>query len=195
MTEVVLLAGGKSRRMGTDKLLLPQNGTTVLQAAVSRFSSFFDKVYLSVGEAGKYPEISAEHLVDSFPGCGPMAGLLEGLKVSQSGGVFLAAADIPFSDPERALKIIAASGGYEICVTVDGQGRYEPLFGYYRASVADTVLEFLQAGNYRIAELFQRHNTLVLEPAAVPGIWNERAFANMNFPEDYRMLLQSMEKP
>ena len=43
MACAVLLAGGKSRRMGRDKLSLPQNGTTVLQSAVKRFSEKFEK--------------------------------------------------------------------------------------------------------------------------------------------------------
>ena len=51
----VILAGGKSRRMGRDKLSLPQGNTTVLNAAVERFSAVFDRVYISVRDRGRYP--------------------------------------------------------------------------------------------------------------------------------------------
>lgn len=189
VTEAVLLAGGKSRRMGTDKLLLPQNGSTVLYSAFLRFSEFFDNVYISVGERGKYPEIPAEHLVDSFPNCGPMAGLLEGLRRSQSEGIFLSAADLPFSDPELALWLMKACGEYDICITEDLQGRYEPLFGFYRKNVENTVYELLREGNFRLTELYRRHSTLILTPQDLPKIENDRAFANMNCPEDFQRLL------
>jgi CTP:molybdopterin cytidylyltransferase MocA len=54
MTEAVILAGGKSRRMGQDKLALPQDGRTVLASAVSRFEKYFDAVYVSVNDIERY---------------------------------------------------------------------------------------------------------------------------------------------
>jgi len=190
MRQVVLLAGGKSSRMGTDKLMLSQDGESVLQRACERFSAYFDKVYISVNSPERYPQIQAEHIVDEYPGCGPMAGIQAALKHCGGEDIFFAAADLPFSDPETALRIMElCSSDYDICITAGPDGREESLFGYYRACVLKTATELLQSGEYRIRSLFRRHNTLILTPDTAPGLWDSMSFANMNTPEEYRRLL------
>ncbi|MCQ2452081.1 MAG: molybdenum cofactor guanylyltransferase [Oscillospiraceae bacterium] len=190
MTECVLLAGGRSSRMGTDKLLLDQNGKTVLQRAVERFSGCFDCVSVSVREENQYPELPIPHIKDLYPGCGPLAGLHAALKSCRGDGVFVAAADLPFSSPELALRIQSlCTEEYDICVAAKPDGRTEPLFGFYRVQVLPTLEELLQTGQLRMSGLFQRHPTRILRPGEKEEIWDERAFANMNTPEEYQRLL------
>ncbi len=190
MTEAVILAGGKSRRMGRDKLALPQDGATVLASAVGRFEKYFDAVYVSVNDVGRYPEITARKIEDIYKNCGPMGGLHSALSVCHGEGVFLSAADLPFSDPKIALKIIELCGENDICVTVDGSGRFEPLFGYYKKCVLKTAEELLHSGCFRMAELYKRHATRLLTPEEMGDVWNSRAFENMNYPDDYARLLK-----
>ncbi len=190
MVTVVLLAGGKSRRMGTDKLLLPQRDGTVLEQAVRRFSASFDRVCVSVAWEGCYPGIPAEHIVDEYPGCGPMAGVQAGLKHCGDEGVFFAAADLPFSGPHDACMIIEkCQTDAEICVPLGPDGRIEPLFGFYRMSVLSRAEELLRAGRYRMKELLDVCRVRYLTPEETEGLLNPAGFANMNTPEDYRRLL------
>ncbi len=188
--EIVLLAGGKSRRMGKDKLLLEQNGTTVLKAAVERFAAMFDRVYLSVDTPERYPDIAAEHIADIYHDCGPLAGLHASLKKSESGGIFLAAADIPFSSPELALKIIELANGYDICLTEDKHGRPEPLFAYYAKNVLASAEKLLENGVYKMTELYKCCKVRTVTPDELGALWDERAFENMNSPDDYERLLK-----
>lgn len=189
MTEAVLLAGGKSRRMGRDKLSLPQDGTTVLEAAVSRFSEKFDMVYLSVDSLTRYPHINITKIEDIYKGCGPLGGLHAALKKVQGEGVFLAASDLPFSSPETALRLIEICGDYDICITMDENGRYEPLFGYYKKNLVNTAEELLKAGIYKMAALYDRHRVMFVSPESLGEVWNSKSFENMNNPEDFERLL------
>lgn len=189
MLEAVILAGGKSRRMGRDKLSLPQDGTTVLQAAVNRFSEFFDKVYISVDNISRYSDVSAWHIEDIYKGCGPMGGLHAALSEISGDGAFLAAADLPFSDPKIAIKMIELCGEHDICITADRSGRAEPLFGYYKKGVLPTVEMLLKNGIYKMTALFERTDTLKVTPDEIGVVWNEKAFENMNYPEDFERLL------
>ena len=189
MYRAVLLAGGKSRRMGRDKLSLPQNGKTVLEAAVQRFSEKFHKVYISVDEMTRYPEINAPKIADVYKGCGPLGGLHAALGNVEGDGVFLAAADLPFSSPDIALEMIKLCEGYDICITRDESGRYEPLFGYYKKCVLETVKELLESGVYKMTALYEKHPPLVLTPCELAGVWNSDSFENMNYPEDFERLL------
>ena len=185
----VILAGGRSRRMGRDKLTLPQGNTTVLNAAVERFAGVFERVYISVREPGQYPDAKVPEIPDIFRDCGPMGGLYSTLEAAGE-SIFLVAADLPFSDPHLAEKIIAARGDSQICITLDGCGRFEPLFGYYDFSVKEPAKTLLLEGKYKMAELFKLCKTKMLQPEELDGMWNERAFQNMNFPEDYEKLLK-----
>jgi len=189
MATAVLLAGGKSRRMGRDKLMLPQDGSTVLATAVRRFSEKFDRVLLSVDRPDRYPDLPAEHVADIYAGCGPLAGLHAALAAAEGEGVFLAAADLPFSDPETALKMIALCGEHEICVTRDACGRFEPLFGYYGPTVLAKAERILASGGRAMTELFDAADTLVLTAEALGLAPGGRMLANMNRPEDYSELL------
>ena len=187
MKTAILLAGGRSRRMGRDKLMLPQDGATVLESAVARFARVFDRVCVSVDRTDRYPQIAAEHISDVYTGCGPLAGIHAGLRACGPEGAFFAAADLPFSDPELALRLMdACPEDCAICVAAGPDGRPEPLFGYYRGAAADAAEELLKSGSYRIRDLFALCPTRILDlGAAAPDL----AFANVNTPEEYAALL------
>ena len=69
----VILAGGRSRRMGRDKPELPFGDETLLRRAVRLYSGCFDRVYLSVSGGEKHVDAGVERIEDVFRGCGPMA--------------------------------------------------------------------------------------------------------------------------
>ncbi|MBQ8831244.1 MAG: molybdenum cofactor guanylyltransferase [Oscillospiraceae bacterium] len=189
MACAVLLAGGKSRRMGRDKLALPQGGTTVLKAAVDRFSEKFEQVCISVDDKNRYADIDVPKIEDIFKGCGPLGGLHAALSEASGDGVFLAAADLPFSSPETALFMMEKGKSFDICITSDTSGRFEPLFGWYSRRVLDTAEELLKSGVYKMTELYAKHSVLILTPEELGGHWCAESFENMNFPEDFDRLL------
>ena len=176
--------------MGTDKLMLEQDGTTVLEQAVLRYSSVFDRVCISVAGTNCYAGIAAEHIPDEYPGCGPMAGIQAGLKRCGGEGAFFAAADLPFSDPFTARLIMEkCPQDAEICVPVAPDGRPEPLFGFYRPSVLPRAEELLRSGRFRMRELLDACATRYFGTGEEESVWSEVSLANMNTPEDYRRLL------
>ena len=73
---------------------------------------------------------------------------------------------------------------------MDGDGRFEPLFGYYKKCVLKTAEELLRSGCFRMAELYKRRATRLLTPEELGDTWNSHAFENMNYPEDYDRLLK-----
>jgi molybdopterin-guanine dinucleotide biosynthesis protein A len=189
MSTAVVLAGGASRRMQRDKLALPYKGITLLEVAVKRFSACFDKVYLSVADPMKYPELKTERVVDVYKGCGPLAGLHAALLKTDDHGVFLTAADLPYADPKAALLIMELTGPNEAGLMLDHAGRYEPLFGYYSKALLPFIEKALSDGNYRIAELFSKARVRIITKAELGGLWNEKLLSNINYPEDYEKLI------
>jgi len=190
MSTAVILAGGKSSRMGRDKTQLMYHGKTLLAGAVERFSASFDRVYLSIGNPEKYPDINAERVIDLYPGCGPMAGLHAALLKTPDDGVFLAAADLPFSSPETALKVIELCGNNASAVIVGDNGKFEPAFGYYTKSLLPYIEDYLASGKYRMMQLFDVLPCRHVSPAELGELWRKNMLDNINSPEDYEHLLE-----
>lgn len=188
MSTAVILAGGKSSRMGKDKLELRYRGSTLLEAAVDRFSGSFDNVYVSVSDAGKYPYINTPKIEDIFKGCGPMAGLHAALNKSDDEGVFLVAADLPFSDPDAAKKIIELTGECDAALLLDEEGRYEPLFAYYKKTILPVVEALLRNGEYKMIRALQAIRLRKLTKEDLVGFWSDKLLLNINRAEDYLKL-------
>lgn len=193
MATAVILAGGKSSRMGRDKQRLLYGGKTFLAGAVERFQTAFDTVWVSVGDPDKYPEIHAECIEDLYPGCGPLAGLHAALRACRDEGVFLVAADMPFSSPAAAVRMIQLCGESDVCALTDEQGRIEPLFAYYKKSLADRAEELLRAGRYKIIGLCDGAKVRIVTRQELDGLWQDRMLDNINYPEDYEKLLAEQQ--
>ena len=188
MSTAIILAGGKSRRMGRDKLALTIEGQTLLEAAVNRFSAVFDSVYISVADAEKYADISAARIEDVYPGCGPLSGLHAALSAVAGDDVFLVAADLPFADPYAALEILRRRGSADACVIKREDGYIEPLFGCYSRAALPACEALLKSGDYKMRALLGRVDTKYISAGDLGSFWNERLLLNMNYPEDYEKI-------
>ena len=184
---VVILAGGQSRRMGRDKLRLTLEGETLLARAVRRYSEAFPRVLVSVAGPEKFPELGDRRVFDRYPGAGPLAGLHAGL-LEAGEAVFLTGADMPFSSPEKALQLISLCGEKEACVLTDADGRWEPLFGFYRQSLLDRAEGLLEDGQRRMAALLSRAELREVSLRELGEGEDSRLLLNVNNPEDYEKL-------
>lgn len=188
MSTAVILAGGKSSRMGQDKLALKLGTETLLSAAVRRFSGRFQNVYVSVSDPEKYPEIQAEKIRDLFLNCGPLGGLHAALTRAEDAGVFLVAADLPFSSPEAALKILELCGSCEAALLCDAQGRPEPLFAFYKKPLREQAEKLLKAGIYKMSAFLEGAKTRIVTKEELGPLWTDRLLINVNHMEDYLSL-------
>ena len=184
----VILAGGKSRRMGRDKLALTLGGRTLLELSAERFAEEFKDVYISVADAAIYPEVTGSRIVDILPGAGPMSGLHAALTNLPDEGVFLVAADLPYADARAAKRLIDLCGEKEACIIRLPDGKLEPLFGYYKRTLLPLCEAAIKSGDYRMTELIMGADTRFIAPNELGALWNDRMILNINYPEDYNAL-------
>jgi len=189
MVAAVVLAGGASKRMGRDKLALRLDGHTMLESVLTRFGEEFENVYMSVADAEKYPDVKASRIVDILAGAGPMSGLHAALTSLPDDGVFLVAADLPYACPQTARRLIDLSGDCDIGIIRLPDGKFEPLFGFYRKAVLPLCTELIKSGNYRMSELFSKARIRFIDPVELGGLWDEKLITNINYPEDYEMVV------
>src|SRR5690349_13497485 len=97
----IVLAGGRSERMGRDKALLQIDGISLVERAAQTLRAVADTVIVVADRPNKYVfDDGTPVLGDKYPGMGPLGGLLTGLDAAGAGCHFALACDMPFVQPE-----------------------------------------------------------------------------------------------
>lgn len=182
----VLLAGGKSRRMGRDKALLQVNGKTLFESSLRLLMQFFSRIII----AGDRPDLEQPGILsvaDIYPGSA-LGGLHTGLFAAATDWIFVAPCDMPYPDARIIERLLAARRGVDAVVprTYDG---YEPVFALYHKNCLAPMESMLRQNQFRIYDFYQQINIRYLGPQELPEGW-ERALLNLNTPEQLTVLLE-----
>ena len=177
----LVLAGGRSSRMGADKALLNWGGETLLERAVRfwRESGRVERILVSVGpqahfSAAQLPE-GVQAVADLERGRGPMAGLAAAFACSDADVLCVGAVDMPNLTAEAVLPVPKGDAAvYRL------NGRREPLFGVYRRSVLPAAQKLLAEGKGKMGLLLDAVQT---EYYYAPPLL-EPVFQNLNTPGD-----------
>jgi len=152
----VVLCGGASVRMGTEKALLEMDGELLVSRVAGRLASVADPVLLAPGRPGRlcldleYPE-----LADERPGAGPLAGVAAALAASPHPLVAVVAVDMPFASPAVFELLAELHSGEDAVVPVTASGR-EPLHAVYSTRCLPAAREALAAGRLGMRALLDR---------------------------------------
>lgn len=184
---LIVLAGGKSSRMGQDKSLLPVLGKPMIQHLCEQAAPYFDEMLISAAEGRRYAFLKIPVVRDAVPGQGPLRGIASALAVSKHDLNFVMACDIPWTDGEFILSLLRDADGVDCVVPVSAEGHYEPLFAVYRKSALPAMLRALEEGERRVADAFPYCQ---VRTAPVPP---QVRLSNINTMRDYRRLVRSLE--
>lgn len=102
---LVILCGGNSTRMGTDKALLPFGDTCLIEYLVRKFQPYFSRIYLSVKIKGDYSHLKlpVTEIPDIYPNQGPMSGIFSGLSMIDEERAFFMSVDTRFWNRKQDL--------------------------------------------------------------------------------------------
>lgn len=176
---VQIMAGGQSRRMGTDKALVTLGGKTLLERAIETWRDWGSELFLSVGgeERGKLAPAGTYPVFDRFPACGPLGGLHGGLAECKTEFLLLCAIDTPFLTGEHAQRLFEAIGTSDACI-YEVEGVRKPLFGLYRKNCLSVAQTMLVRGELSIERLLEMVHTVII-PAQDPA-----AFHSLDTPDE-----------
>ena len=181
----VILAGGGSSRMGSDKALLPYQGGRFIEAIHRRMEELFEEVIVAAGETGRYDFLPCRRVPDLIPGMGALGGIHAALRHSGSERIFVVACDMPHLKQDLIRHLCSLAEEADVVVP-EGDGGLEPLHAVYRKSVLPAVEEALRGGQCRVVSFFDRVRVRRVAREEVeridPGL---SAFRNINTPEEY----------
>ncbi|RHW40257.1 molybdenum cofactor guanylyltransferase [Neobacillus notoginsengisoli] len=188
----ILLSGGKSSRMGTNKALLKIQDKTNIERIKDELIKIFDEVILVTNDPEAYEFLQINTITDEYPGQGPLAGIHAGLKASSSDANLAVACDMPFVSAELAESMIKRLGHHDAVIPVI-EGRQHPLFAVYQKTIVQEIEECIKSDSLRLKALLEKLDVLYLTEQDLEIYSNgplDRIFFNMNVPEEYELAVQ-----
>jgi molybdopterin-guanine dinucleotide biosynthesis protein A len=196
----VLLAGGKSRRMGRDKRLLAFGEETLLARSLAALRSVFQHVLVVVAQDSPAIETDMPVLRDVIPDCGSLGGLYTGLKQAGTEWVFAAACDMPFLDSATIRHFLGLKHEGDVVMAKLRHG-LQPMHALYHRNCLPVMERLIQARDFKIHRLAD-HPALrvrLVLPEELHLLDPEtRSFYNINTPDDLdaaRVLHENRAKP
>ncbi|PLS03875.1 molybdenum cofactor guanylyltransferase [Neobacillus cucumis] len=183
----IILAGGKSSRMGTNKALLRINEKTNIERIAEKLKLLFDDIILVTNDSEQYEFLGVRMVPDQYPGMGPLAGVHAGLMASEYDANFIVACDMPFVSGKLAEAMVSNALHYDAVIPVIN-GKMHPLFAVFKKQAASPVEQSIQGGQLRMKDVLDHLNVLYLtekELATYSKMDLEKVFFNMNHPEEY----------
>jgi molybdopterin-guanine dinucleotide biosynthesis protein A len=178
----LILAGGRSRRMGHDKALLDRAGQSQLAYTYDLLNACLDKVFVSARpdqendeERGRYDQI-----LDRYDDMGPIAGILSALEEHPEVDWLVVACDLPNIDEQTLRYLLDRRAGTQsfTAYTSSYDGLPEPLCALYHSGCTDVIRGFVDAGVKCPRKILIRSETRLLEQP------DPRSLDNVNTPND-----------
>lgn len=192
----IVLAGGRSTRLGRDKageLLL---GRSLLQRVLDRLAGLVDEYVVVRAPGQTLPPIQAPAplsvVEDAYPNAGPLGGLYTGLASMRAPRAVAVGCDMPLLQPALLSELLRLAPGRDAVVPLNGLP--EPLCAAYAASCLPAIREKLDRGSLKMTGFYDDVDVLYVEP----GVWHRfdpegLSFLNVNRDEDLLRVRELLE--
>ncbi|HXT67159.1 MAG TPA: molybdenum cofactor guanylyltransferase [Nitrospiraceae bacterium] len=182
----VLLAGGKSRRMGEDKRYLVVGEQTLLERGLGVLRSMFQEVLVVIAQDSAPLDIDARVVRDLVPDCGSLGGIYTGLIQATSPYIFTVACDMPFLNQAVITQFTTRRDTADI-VMARLATRLHPMHALYGKGCLPAMEQMIVARQLKIQELVSHASLRVqyvteADLLSIDPSW--RSFHNVNTPED-----------
>jgi molybdopterin-guanine dinucleotide biosynthesis protein A/molybdopterin converting factor small subunit len=186
----IVLAGGRSSRMGTPKALLLFDNEPLIVHVVETLRRLFAEVVVVAAPGQNLPSMPVKLVRDDVGYQGPVGGMYYGLTAASGDVSFITSCDSAFLHPGLIAHLVSQMSGYDVVVP-HWQGRFQPLHAVYRRTVLPLLEGQLARGELRPVYLFEKVRTRRIDEDEIRRFDAEGAsFFNMNTPEDYAEALE-----
>ena len=186
----LILAGGKSSRMGQPKALLPFDGEPLIVHTVRSLATRFADIVVVAAPGQELPQLPVTLVHDTVAYQGPVGGISYGLQAARREVCFVTSCDAPFLNLELVAWLVSLSADYDVVVPV-WQDRLQPLHAVYRRSLLPRLHAQLARGQLRPVAVYDTVRTRRVDPQEIRQLDPQgHSFRNLNSPEDYQAALE-----
>ena len=185
----IIMAGGDSSRMGSDKASLLLGEQTLLQRVAAVLHPIFAEVLVSVRRHRQ--DIRLPQVCDIVPDAGPMAGLCAALahvaskKSATSPWIFVVATDMPFIQTALIERLAQARTGFQAVVPIVS-GHPQALAAFYSTSALDTLQAILVSdGKHSLRAALEHLNVCYVDESLLKDSDSDlRSFMDLDTPQE-----------
>lgn len=186
----MILAGGKSSRMGQDKASILWQEKSLLEHAVALLKPFCSEI-LILSSKPEHEIEGTTRIADLSPNMGPSGGMVSGLEIAKNEWTLLHLVDMPLVDTELITNLLQYwEAGFEAIHFQDGDNpRHYPCL-YHRSAITH-FRPNLERKNEGIRKVLRRMKVKLI---ATDRIFEEQfgpAFSNVNTPEDLKQIMKN----
>jgi molybdopterin-guanine dinucleotide biosynthesis protein A len=187
----IILAGGKSTRMNSNKSFLKINGQTLIEIAINTIRPIFkENIIIITNDQKLYRHLNVRLESDLIQGKGPLGGIYTGLMVSPSFYNFFLPCDMPFVNKEAIQYIIDEEDGHDVIVPVIN-GYIEPLYGIYSKNCLEPIKRCLQKNRLKAKCFYDEMHVKTIPEEIFRKIDPDlKMFININTPKELIMAQQ-----
>ena len=189
----IILAGGRSSRMGYDKDQLMIDGVRLVDVLSASLQSLFGQVIVVSNSPVFAPPEGVLLVRDELPGRGPLGGIHAGLKASGSQYCFVTACDMPNLNTayvEFLRTSLLASTDHITVLATRYQGHMEPFTAFYSRDLVPAIEDYCRGGGRGLNAFLQSRGVALIEESIARRFspdWS--MFTNLNTPEQVREYL------
>jgi molybdopterin-guanine dinucleotide biosynthesis protein A len=179
----VVLAGGRSSRMGRDKALIEVDGRSLLDRALDKLEPHVQEL-LVIGDPLKYGHVGPFVFADDIPGVGPLGGLVTAMRYASHDRMLVLACDMPnvTADLFVLLKAGLQAEGFAFVPACDG--RTEPLAAAYHRRCRSTFEARVAQGEWKVSDALEQVHASYIQICPGEDGWPTDLFRNINAPGD-----------
>ncbi len=190
----IVLAGGRSSRMGRPKASLDFGGVPLLTRIVSELKRRFAEIVVVAAPESEDSlplDLPATKVLrDGAPFLGPSEALRLGLDAVTNEMAFACSCDLPLLNSDVAAAIVAMLGDFDSAIPIVGE-KLQPLHAAYRKRCAGVLAALAARPESRLSAIADAVNTIRVSEDQLRRIDPQlRSFFNVNTPEDYRRALE-----
>ncbi len=181
----IILAGGKSSRMGYNKAFLDLGGLWLIKKVADILSPVSGEIIIAGGNQKELGVLGYPVVQDIYPNCGPISGIHAGLSAASNYYSFILACDTPFIDSVIIRRIINEAEGFDAAI-MKHRDFYEPLFSVYSKKFIPAAEKSIKEGKYKVMNALSlvKWKSVVFSPSQIPSF--DKQILNINTPEDYQ---------
>lgn len=184
----VILAGGKSSRMGQNKALLPFQDKALIENVAEKLKGIFSRVILSVNSPDAFSYLHLARVMDRYPETGPMGAIASVLESGEK-RVFCVACDMPFLN-ESLIEFICSYDDADAVIPM-WQDRPEVLHALYSRPLLPFFQESLSKSRYKLTDALDKSRVRYLNELEVKKLDSQgNSFRNINTPAEYDALIK-----
>jgi len=187
----IILAGGKSTRMGFDKINIPYKGGRLIDYQIKELKKIFSEIIIVSSHLPDENDKMVKFVTDELHQIGPLAGLHVGLKHASSPYVYVIACDMPYINQEFIKVMDEALIHFDKDVLLSQVNGYmEPFNAIYRQSLFKKIEDFISNNEiYKLNEFIKKTNYQMIDESIVQS-FDVKMFYNLNTLQDIKKYLK-----